>query len=115
MSAYNGGWAYQQDIFPDGFASNVTSVTFNGWVKAESASPAGSGTMTFEVGYWNGSAFAAGGYYNQTLNNTGTTTWQDLSVSLPVSHGAVEANCISVTLRDANSSYAVYFDDVSVR
>ena len=111
VSAYNTGAAYQMQLW-DGFASNVTSVAFSGWVRGDggSTTSAGAGTMNIEVGDWNGSAWV-GTPQNVTLSNTGSGTWEDLTASLSVPTGA---NSISVTLRNTSWTYAVNFDDISL-
>ena len=82
VSAYNTGAAYQMRLW-DGFASNVTSVAFSGWVRGDggSTTSVGAGTMNIEVGDWNGSAWV-GTPQNVTLSNTGSGTWEDLTAIL---------------------------------
>jgi hypothetical protein len=112
VSAYSGGGAYQLRTF-DGFTANVGSIDFSGWTKSESAYAGADASMTFEIGRWNGSSFDSTGYYSTTVVNNGGTAWQQLSASLPVSHGTVEANAISITLRNTVGSQCAYFDDIA--
>lgn len=109
ITAYSTGSGYQRDIWDDGFASNVASLTLDGWMKAEGAG--GLGKVTIEAGHWDGTSFT-GGYEVSSFVNDGTTTWKEQSLSVLVHHGAIETNCISVKLESTVG--CVYFDDISV-
>jgi hypothetical protein len=109
ITVYSTGSGYQGRVYDDGFASNVDSLTLNGWIRGEGAG--GLGKVTIEAGRWDGSSFT-GGYEVNSFVNDGTTTWKDQSVSVLVHHGAVETNYFKVTLE--STANCVYFDDISV-
>ncbi len=109
ITVYSNGSGYQRHLYDDGFASNVTSLTLNAWMRSEGEG--GLGKITIEAGHWDGTSIT-GGYEVNSFINDGTTTWKDQSVSVLVHHGAIETNCISVTLE--STAGAVYFDDISV-
>jgi hypothetical protein len=108
LAAYYAGKG-NQDHWYDGFASDVTSLVLSGWMRSEDTS-GGIGRMVVET-------YSMPNYQAGQLafaDSDGTTEWKQYSVSVPISHGALESNYISVTLSALDYNKAVWFDDFTL-
>ena len=109
LHVYSGNIKTQENTYTDGFAANVTSLSFSGWAHAENTEAIGYINVT--TGNWDGTTLTV----HDTLDlATDALSWKELTGTLDVKHGSGVnmTNYIKVVISSHNPAL---FDDISLK
>ena len=109
LHVYSGNIKTQENTYTDGFAANVTSLSFSGWAHAENTEAIGYINVT--TGNWDGTTLTV----HDTLDlATDALSWKELTGTLDVKHGSGVnmTNYIKVVISSNNPAL---FDDISLK
>ncbi len=116
LHVYSGNTKTQENTYADGFAANVTSLSFSGWGHAQD-NALEYANIDIVTGNWDGTTLTV---HDSLTLSTNNTSWTELTGSLDVKHGAGVGmtNYVKVVLStvysDANYT-ATLFDDISLK
>lgn len=116
LHVYSSNTKTQENTYADGFASNVTSLSFSGWGHAQDNNLENA-NINVVTGNWDGTTFTE---HDSLTLSTNNTSWTELTGTLDIRHGTGVnmTNHVKVVLStvfsDSNFT-ASLFDDMSLR